>query len=178
MNFSKYIHAVGTGAKGNRDLSFDESKDMMTQVLDQSVHSEQIAAFLLGWRLKPETTEEFRGALSACDSYIIPYEVKNSTSVPNLTAFKPISECDLSKTITISKSKSCQLDPIPTSLLKSSINIMLPIIHKIVNMLLTSGIVPSPFKCATVTPLLKNLLLIRTSSTTIDQYPISPILHS
>ena len=78
MNFSKYIHAVGTGAKGNRDLSFDESKDMMTQVLDQSVHSEQIAAFLLGWRLKPETTEEFRGALSACDSYIIPYEVKNS----------------------------------------------------------------------------------------------------
>jgi len=78
MNFSKYIHAVGTGPKGNRDLSFDESKDMMTQVLGQSVHSEQIAAFLLGWRLKPETTEEFRGAISACDSYIKHHEVKNS----------------------------------------------------------------------------------------------------
>jgi len=69
MDFLKYIHAVGTGPKGNRDLSFKESKDMMQQILDQSVPSEQIAAFLLGWRLKPETTEEFRGALSACDAY-------------------------------------------------------------------------------------------------------------
>ena len=59
MDFFKYIHAVGTGPKGNRDLSFDESKDMMTQILNQSVHSEQIAAFLLGWRLKPETIENF-----------------------------------------------------------------------------------------------------------------------
>ncbi len=78
MDFSKYIHAVGTGPKGNRDLSFDESKDMMTQILNQSVHSEQIAAFLLGWRLKPETTEEFRGAISACDSFITHFEVQNS----------------------------------------------------------------------------------------------------
>ena len=78
MDFSKYIHAVGTGPKGNRDLSFDESKDMMTQILDQSIHSEQIAAFLLGWRLKPETTEEFRGAISACDSYITKKDIKDS----------------------------------------------------------------------------------------------------
>ena len=78
MDFTKYIHAVGTGPKGNRDLSFDESQDMMTQILDQSIHSEQIAAFLLGWRLKPETIEEFRGALSACDSYINKKEIKNS----------------------------------------------------------------------------------------------------
>jgi len=78
MEFSKYIHAVGTGPKGNRDLSFEESQDMMKQILNQSIHSEQIAAFLLGWRLKPETTEEFRGAISACDSYITQQEVKNS----------------------------------------------------------------------------------------------------
>jgi len=78
MDFFKYIHAVGTGKKGNRDLTFDESRDMMTQVLNQSIHGEQIAAFLLGWRLKPETTEEFRGALSACDACITHKEVANS----------------------------------------------------------------------------------------------------
>ena len=78
MDFFKYIHAVGTGPKGNRDLSFDESKDMMTQILNQDVPSEQIAAFLLGWRLKPETIEEFRGALAACDENITHSEVKNS----------------------------------------------------------------------------------------------------
>ena len=78
MNFHKYIHAVGTGPKGNRDLSFDESKDMMKQILNQSVHSEQIAAFLLGWRLKPETVEEFRGAVEACDGFITNTTVENS----------------------------------------------------------------------------------------------------
>ena len=78
MNFQKYIHAVGTGPKGNRDLSFAESEDMMKQILDKSIHNEQIAAFLLGWRLKPETIEEFRGAISACDSYIIQTKVENS----------------------------------------------------------------------------------------------------
>ena len=78
MDFFKYIHAVGTGPKGNRDLSFEEAKDMMHQVLNLSVPSEQIAAFLLGWRLKPETNEEFRGALAACDENITKSEVKNS----------------------------------------------------------------------------------------------------
>lgn len=78
MEFSKYLHAVGTGPKGNRDLTFEESKDMMTQILNQSVPSEQIAAFLLGWRLKPETNDEFRGALSACDAMINPKKIENS----------------------------------------------------------------------------------------------------
>ncbi len=78
MEFSKYIHAVGTGPKGNRDLTFDEAKDMMTQILNQSVPSEQIAAFLLGWRLKPETNDEFRGAISACDEFIKPQAIKDS----------------------------------------------------------------------------------------------------
>ena len=78
MDFFKYIHAVGTGPKSNRDLDFDEAKDMMRQILDQSVPREQIAAFLLGWRLKPETIEEFQGALAACDENILKSEVKNS----------------------------------------------------------------------------------------------------
>ena len=78
MDFFKYIHAVGTGLKGNRDLSFEEAKDMMQQILNQSVPSEQIAAFLLGWRLKPETIEEFQGALAACDENIVKTKVENS----------------------------------------------------------------------------------------------------
>ncbi|MEA2111738.1 MAG: glycosyl transferase [Campylobacterota bacterium] len=78
MDFHTYIHAVGTGHKGNRDLTFDESADMMQQILEQNVHSEQIAAFLLGWRIKPETTQEFRGALSSCDLNMITTPVENS----------------------------------------------------------------------------------------------------
>ena len=78
MDFSKYIHAVGTGPKSNRDLSFEEAEDMMRQILRQEVYSEQIAAFLLGWRLKPETIEEFKGAIAACDELTRFEKVENS----------------------------------------------------------------------------------------------------
>lgn len=78
MDFFKYIHAVGTGEKGNRDLTLQEAKDMMEQVLKQEVYPEQVAAFLLGWRLKPETTDEFRGVVEACDGFVKKTPVANS----------------------------------------------------------------------------------------------------
>ncbi len=67
-DFRTYVKAVGTGPKSNYDLDFESSVDMMRQILDQRPHPEQIAAFLTGWRLKPETETEFRGALAACDA--------------------------------------------------------------------------------------------------------------
>lgn len=78
MDFFKYIHAVGTGEKGNRDLTQEEAKDMMEQILKQDVHPEQAAAFLLGWRLKPETRDEFRGVVDACDGFIKRTPIANS----------------------------------------------------------------------------------------------------
>jgi len=76
--FFKYLKAVGTGPKGNKDLSVDESHDMMRQILSGDVHPENISAFLLGWRLKPETIDEFRGALLALDEKAKKYDVANS----------------------------------------------------------------------------------------------------
>lgn len=63
--FKKYIKAVGTGPRGNRDLSIDETESAFDMILGRKVSVSQIAAFLLGWRLKPETTEEFKGALNS-----------------------------------------------------------------------------------------------------------------
>ena len=67
-DFRTYVKAVGTGPKSNYDLDFEASMDMMRQILEQKPYAEQIAAFLTGWRLKPETNTEFRGALAACDA--------------------------------------------------------------------------------------------------------------
>lgn len=78
MDFKRYIKAVGTGPKSNKDLSFEESKDMMTQILKRAATPEQIAAFLIGWRLKPETIEEYSGALSALDEFSVKKRVPNS----------------------------------------------------------------------------------------------------
>jgi anthranilate phosphoribosyltransferase len=80
MDFSTFIHAVGTGPKGNRDLTFDESRELMRQMLTREASPAQIAAFLLGWRIKPETTEEFRGALSVMDEMSVP-QVLDEASV-------------------------------------------------------------------------------------------------
>jgi anthranilate phosphoribosyltransferase len=65
--FTSYIKCVGTGPKLNRDLSAEEMRDAMEQMLDGRAEPEQISAFLLGWRLKPESIEEYRAALKVLD---------------------------------------------------------------------------------------------------------------
>lgn len=74
--FQSFIKAVGTGPKGNRDLSFDESKRAMQLILSNEVPADMKSAFLIGFRLKPETIEEYQGCLDAL------LEKTQSTVVP------------------------------------------------------------------------------------------------
>ena len=55
--------------------------------------------------------------------------------------------------------KSCDLDPIPTSVLYDCLDEIIPIVTSIVNTSLSSGIVPQCFKLALVKPLLKKASL-------------------
>ena len=55
--------------------------------------------------------------------------------------------------------KSCELDPIPTTLLYENLDILLPTLTNIINTSLTTGIVPPDLKTAIVRPLLKKLSL-------------------
>ena len=54
-----------------------------------------------------------------------------------------------------SPTKSCQLDPIPTYLLKECIDTVLPILTEIVNRCLTNGYMPRSLKEAVITPIPK-----------------------
>ena len=81
MNFHTYIKAVGTGKKHNRDMSEDESYDAMMQMLAQDIFPEQTSAFLLGWRIKVETIDEFRGCLKALQTDMQKTEVPNSIEI-------------------------------------------------------------------------------------------------
>jgi len=69
--------------------------------------------------------------------------------------FTEISQEDLEKLIATGNSKSCILDPIPTTLLKQVLPSLLPILHTIVNKSLQSGQMPSQLKAAIVKPILK-----------------------
>jgi hypothetical protein len=72
-----------------------------------------------------------------------------------LTCFSPVTETDVKRLIVGAPTKSCDLDPIPTQLLKSCIDVLLTPITKLINLSLSEGVFPSAFKTAHVTPLLK-----------------------
>lgn len=60
--FLEYIRAVGTGPKGNRPLTYYETKDAFEIILNRQIPDPLISAFLLGWRVQGERDEE----LQAC----------------------------------------------------------------------------------------------------------------
>lgn len=78
MSFKRYIKAVGTGVKGNRDLAKEETFDAIEQILLNKATPAQSGAFLIGWRTKLETNEELSGAVEALRKYMKFNEVKDS----------------------------------------------------------------------------------------------------
>ena len=77
--------------------------------------------------------------------------------MPELKCFAPMTQQEVSEVISNLKSKSCELDPIPTTVLKVMLPKILPLITKIVNMSLGDGIFCREWKTAVVRPLLKKL---------------------
>ena len=64
--------------------------------------------------------------------------------------FKELSEEEIVSLVSSAPNKSCILDPIPTSLVKSSLPNLAPILTKIVNGSLFTGHFPSPWKRAII----------------------------
>ena len=97
--------------------------------------------------------------------------IRNNCPPPNPTAcpdssfagnplltFEPLTDEFVLKIINSAPAKSCELDPIPATLLYENLDILdilLPTITNIINTSLTTGIVPRDEKTAVVKPLLK-----------------------
>ena len=73
----------------------------------------------------------------------------------HLISFEPATEEEILAILRKAPTKSCELDPIPTSLLKKSANEIVPIITKIVNISLESGVFSDSLKVALVRPLIQ-----------------------
>ena len=76
---------------------------------------------------------------------------------PELKGFAPMSQEEVSKVISGLKSKSCELDPIPTTILKVMLPKILPLITKIVNKSLGDSAFCREWKTTVVRPLLKKV---------------------
>ena len=80
-------------------------------------------------------------------------EVPESSST--MAFFKTVTVEEMTKLVTSMTNKSCELDPMPTSFVKVAVGALAPIITRIVNGYLMSGVFPFCYKEALVTPLLK-----------------------
>lgn len=76
--FLPYLKCVGTGPKRNRDLTKEEMKTVIRAFLKQEVVPEQVAAFMLGWRVKGESIDEFAGAIEVFDEFVRHAPLENS----------------------------------------------------------------------------------------------------
>ena len=72
-----------------------------------------------------------------------------------LATFSSIGVDELSLIISKTPTKSCSLDPIPTWLLKENIDVFLPSITHLINCSLSTGVMPTQYKSAVVTPILQ-----------------------
>ena len=77
----------------------------------------------------------------------------------SLGNFRCLCEDEVGKLLNSMPSKSCPLDPMPTTLVKQCANELLPTITQIINCSLSSGHFPSTFKTAEVIPLIKKSTL-------------------
>jgi len=66
--------------------------------------------------------------------------------------FRPTSEIELKEIIIKSPNKSCDLDPLPTWLLKKCVDQLLPLITAIVNRSMDESVMLFCLKGATITP--------------------------
>ena len=74
---------------------------------------------------------------------------------PKLVVFQPVTTIEIHKLILSTPNKSCEFDPIPTTLVKQCCAELLPTITNIINGSLVSGVFPSDYKVALVRPIIK-----------------------
>ena len=77
------------------------------------------------------------------------------TVTNSFVEFKEISTSAVRKIINRAPAKTCNLDPIPTPLLITCLDVLLPTITNIVNLSLSTGIMPASLKTGLVVPILK-----------------------
>src|SRR6218665_2377383 len=97
---------------------------------------------------------------------------KNDSILPHAASFnlfEPATEAEIITLIHASQNKQCDLNPIPTSLLKECADLLVPTITKIINLSLLTGTFPINSKIQSLNQFSKSHPLTRNSSQTTVQ---------
>ena len=90
-----------------------------------------------------------------------PVESVSESNISEMNSFQSILEGDVEKRMRNLPSKCYEFDPMPTTLLKSVVDVVTPVITCIINMSLLSGEFYKSLKVAHVKPLIKKMGLDR-----------------
>ena len=114
--------------------------------------------------LKEELAERFaeyfeQKILTIREKYtqIQQFEPYHNVNIPKLSRFTPVTQKEVELTIKTMKAKSCELDCIPTVVLKDMLLVVPPYITQIINLSLSNGIFSEKWKTAVVRPLIKKI---------------------
>ena len=153
-NFSEKIQDCGTDNKKPFQLSkklMGKSDDVILPNCSSNTHlADEFDSFFI------EKISTIRSNLQTAvetDSDLFKFDTKyEGFTMKDITSSN---EEETREIITNASSKSSELDPLPTYLLKQCIDCLLPSITRLLNMSLSSSTVPDCFKSAIVRPLLK-----------------------
>ena len=82
-------------------------------------------------------------------------ELTGTNDLPEFRSFHPVSSEELTNIIRSMNYKKCDLDPVPSKLIGTCLNEVMPVLKSIVNGSLTSGVFPSVLKKAVIRPVYK-----------------------
>ena len=85
------------------------------------------------------------------------YKTENAKFTVPFNEFKALNEDEVRELVKKSPNKYCELDPLPTWILRDCLEEILPILTKIINLSLQLGDMPTSLKHAIIKPLLKKL---------------------
>ena len=85
--------------------------------------------------------------LDSFSTYIPEYE-----TLERFMEFASVSGADIRKLVMSCKTTTCDLDPFPTNMVKIKVDILVPLLTKIVNLSLSQGKFPITLKTAIIKP--------------------------
>lgn len=77
--FSHYVYAMGRGPSNGRNLTQDEARDAMEQILDGSADPHAVGALLMLMRYRGETPEEIAGFVKALQGRLTGWDALSAT---------------------------------------------------------------------------------------------------
>ena len=153
----KHFLTIMENNAGNQQKLFRAMDKVMHRSTKQSLpeHTDSKSLANVFCDFFQEKVNKIRNNLEDISQDTFKYDSQSSCNFPAFNSFRNLTEEEVRKIIAKSASKSCELDPLPTTLLKLFIDEVCPIITSIVNKSLSTAEMPTIFKKAIIRPLIK-----------------------